>query len=255
MFCACWGSHFLFSFSSGLETKRPKIQTNRLNRIWDRMSKVWFLQRFFYVKYFVLCFFMSYNKACNILCPLTVGRPEEDEHADVTVSSSVDHSAASANMTNPFISAFINPSAAGVPSPHQTHTILNLSNINLNRWEYLNHYMIVNINNNNHVTMDSNPSNLPPPQSQWGQIAISHQQPSNPSASPPQSTFSNPMSIHNPALFRDPYPPLPAMSRHGATPLTTSQTQPDATTWKCSREPRDDHIFQLCSFDTPHQHP
>ncbi|KAI7812520.1 T-box transcription factor TBX6L [Triplophysa rosa] len=64
----------------------------------------------------------------------------EDEHADGTVSSSVDHSssanstdsASSDYMTNPFISAFINPSAGGVPSPHQTHTILNLGNINLN---------------------------------------------------------------------------------------------------------------------------
>ncbi|XP_056601088.1 T-box transcription factor TBX6L [Triplophysa dalaica] len=68
-----------------------------------------------------------------------VTRLQEDEQADGTVSSSVDQSSsanssdtASAYMTNPFISAFINTSDGGVPSPHQTHTILNLCNINLN---------------------------------------------------------------------------------------------------------------------------
>ncbi|XP_065122849.2 T-box transcription factor TBX6L [Paramisgurnus dabryanus] len=69
-----------------------------------------------------------------------IGRLKEEEHADVTVSSSVDHSSSvsssdgmlSSNVVNPFISAFINPSPTGSPSPHQTHTILSLNNRNLN---------------------------------------------------------------------------------------------------------------------------
>ncbi|XP_043094830.1 T-box transcription factor TBX6L [Puntigrus tetrazona] len=67
-----------------------------------------------------------------------VGQPKKDE-VDVTVSSSVDCSrrlnsseVASSVTPNPFISAFINPSTAGEPSPHQTHTILSLGNRHLN---------------------------------------------------------------------------------------------------------------------------
>ncbi|XP_067263837.1 T-box transcription factor TBX6L [Chanodichthys erythropterus] len=66
-----------------------------------------------------------------------VGRSQKDE--DVTVSSSVDSSStqhfsevASSATPNPFISAFINLSTAGAPSPQQTHTILSLSNRHLN---------------------------------------------------------------------------------------------------------------------------
>ncbi|XP_016416638.1 T-box transcription factor TBX6L [Sinocyclocheilus rhinocerous] len=68
-----------------------------------------------------------------------VGQPQKDEEVDVTVSSSVDcrrtlnsSEVASSVTPNPFISAFINPSTAGGPSPHQTHTILSLSNRHLN---------------------------------------------------------------------------------------------------------------------------
>ncbi|RXN23536.1 T-box transcription factor TBX6L-like protein [Labeo rohita] len=64
-----------------------------------------------------------------------VGQPQKDEDVDVTVSSSVDCSrflssseVASSVTPNPFISAFINPSTAGGPSPHQNHTILSLNN-------------------------------------------------------------------------------------------------------------------------------
>lgn len=75
-----------------------------------------------------------------VFCPQTVGQPQKDEDVDVTVSSSVDCSrklnsseVASSVTPNPFISAFINPSTAGGPSPHQTHTILSLNNRHLNR--------------------------------------------------------------------------------------------------------------------------
>uniref|UniRef100_A0A673KL25 T-box transcription factor TBX6L-like n=1 Tax=Sinocyclocheilus rhinocerous TaxID=307959 RepID=A0A673KL25_9TELE len=68
-----------------------------------------------------------------------LGQPQKDEEVDVTVSSSVDcrrtlnsSEVASSVTPNPFISAFINPSTAGGPSPHQTHTILSLSNRHLN---------------------------------------------------------------------------------------------------------------------------
>ncbi|XP_026067076.1 T-box transcription factor TBX6L-like [Carassius auratus] len=64
-----------------------------------------------------------------------VKQPHKDEDVDVTVSSSVDSSrtlSSSSVTPNPFISAFINPSTAGAPPPHQTHSILSLNNRPLN---------------------------------------------------------------------------------------------------------------------------
>uniref|UniRef100_A0A8C1S683 T-box transcription factor 16, like n=1 Tax=Cyprinus carpio TaxID=7962 RepID=A0A8C1S683_CYPCA len=68
-----------------------------------------------------------------------MGQSQKDEVVDVTVSSSDDcrgmlnsSEVASSVTPNPFISAFVNTSTAGGPSPHQTHSILSLNNRHMN---------------------------------------------------------------------------------------------------------------------------
>nr|XP_055056006.1 T-box transcription factor TBX6L [Misgurnus anguillicaudatus] len=143
-----------------------------------------------------------------------VGRLKEEEHADVTVSSSVDHSSSvnssdgtlSSNAVNPFISAFINPSPAGSPLPHQTHTILSLSNRNLNSPNCIRPSSLQNLHTalpmvqsscTQSSTVESNLNRLP---SQLSSPLIPHHYHHSPVTQTPCRSIIHPIQAQNPQL-------------------------------------------------------
>ncbi|XP_042613283.1 T-box transcription factor TBX6L-like isoform X2 [Cyprinus carpio] len=90
---------------------------------------------------------------------------QKDEVVDVTVSSSDDcrgmlnsSEVASSVTPNPFISAFVNTSTAGGPSPHQTHSILSLNNRHMNRTSKIYQYNKQNFNRIHFRALASGPS-------------------------------------------------------------------------------------------------